>query len=117
MRRTAFGPLVLRPSDRVALRLTFGKLLQVASAARIGRGQPEVLRMVGLLLCVDVIVTIDTTNLFQLLLVAEPTERTEVCFDRFQFRLLVIGAILRGELADLVEVGMRASFPVLHPPW
>src|SRR5262245_57673040 len=64
---TAFGPLIFGPCNRIALGLSFGEFLQVAGAARIGSCHSEVLLMVGLLCCIDVIMTVDTADFFQLL--------------------------------------------------
>ena len=67
--------------------------------------------MVGLLRRVDVIVAIDAADFLQFLFCAEFAERAEVRLDRFQLRFLVVGVIFGGELADLVQIGVRASFP------
>ncbi len=115
VRRTALRPLILRPRDRVPLGFPFRKLLQVAHAAGVGRRQLDVLAVVRLLRRVDVEVAIDTAHFLQLLTLAQFPHRPQVLFHRLQLRLLVEGVVLRGQLADLVQVRVGALLPRRHP--
>ena len=115
MRWTSLGPLVLRPCDRVTLGLTLCKFLQVAVAAHIGGGHPQVGSVICFLFRIDVDVAIDTTDFLQLLLRTEFTQRAQVRLDLLQFRLLVEGVVFGGELANLVKIGVSTLFPEYHP--
>src|ERR1043165_5470651 len=115
MRWTSLWPLVLWPCNRVTLGLTFCEFLQVAVAAHVGGGHPQVGSVICLLLRIDVDVAIDTTDFLQLLLRTEFTQRTQVRLDLLQFRLLVEGVVFGGELANLVKIGVSTLFPEYHP--
>ena len=115
VRGASLRPLLVRPDEGVALGFAFGKFLQVAGAADVSRGHAQVGHVVGLALGVDVDVTVDTADFLELLVGAQPVHGAQVLLDVFQLGFLVEDRILRLQVADLVQVGMRALLPRSQP--
>ena len=116
MRGTAVGPAGFEgPDHGVAFGFAFGKFLQVADAAHVCGGHAHVDAVVGFLLGVDVNVAVDTADFFQLLARTQAAHRAQVVLDAFQFGFLVESRVSRLECADLVQVGMAALLPGIHP--
>ena len=103
------------PDQGVALGFAFGKFLQVAGAADVCRGHAQVFHVVGFAFGVDVDVAVDAANFFELFVGAEPVHGAQVLLDVFQFGFFVVNRIVRFQVADLVQVGVGALFPGIHP--
>src|SRR6185437_7338656 len=115
VRGTSLRPLLVRPDHGVALGFALGKFLQVAGAADVGRGHAKLGHVVGFLLGVDVDVTVNASNFLELFVRTQPVHGTQVLLYVFQFGFLVEDGVVRLQVADLVQVGMRAFLPGVDP--
>ena len=109
------GHCLLGQIEGVALGFALGKFLQVAGAADVSRGHAQVGHVVGFLLGVDVDVTVNTADFLELFVRAQPVHGAQVLLDVFQFGFLVVDGVVRLQVADLVQVGMRAFLPGIDP--